>query len=311
MKNNIRIIILQYFSNMSVVLCQLSKRKQNLVLSVAIMSSLCYVRRISIRFHQEMTGVIQVKRSILYFHISYCTFLEFLDGNYLNSRRNDLLTDDRLRVYVRVILVDEKETTTSDMFSSSHHYHHHHHHHHHHHTSPILPPPLPPHSTPAQQPPLPSPQQQQASAIPKTQASTSSSSASSSTTTPTITNSNISNTSTTSLPVISGLFSDEKERFKSLELLSSQIKVLLDDERFTDVRIHVMPKQEQEPQKQQQSTNDDHRKSNRLKRTISKQHPSCSSCHCTPEKAKPSPTNNERLFDHQHEQSSSGKTNLS
>ncbi|CAF5187675.1 unnamed protein product, partial [Rotaria magnacalcarata] len=70
-------------------------------------------------------------------------YSEFLDGNYLNSRRNDLLTDDRLRVYVRVILVDEKETTTGDMIHSSHQYHH---------QSPSnLPPQLPPNPTQQQQ----------------------------------------------------------------------------------------------------------------------------------------------------------------
>ncbi|CAF1529964.1 unnamed protein product, partial [Rotaria sordida] len=31
-------------------------------------------------------------------------YSEFLDGNYLNSRRNDLITDDRLRVYVGVVV---------------------------------------------------------------------------------------------------------------------------------------------------------------------------------------------------------------
>ena len=196
-------------------------------------------------------------------------YSEFLDGNYLNSRRNDLLTDDRLRVYVRVILVDEKETVTGDLF------------HHHHHPSPILPPPL-----------LPNPvHQQQTSTIPKTQASTSSSSASSSSTT-SIINPNPSNASSTSSLVISGLFPDEKERFKSLELLSNQIKTLLDNERFTDVHIHIIPKQ--------QYINDDYKKSNRNKRSSIKQqqHPSCSSCHCTTDKIK------EQLSDH-HEQSSS------
>ncbi|CAF3409275.1 unnamed protein product [Rotaria sp. Silwood1] len=215
-------------------------------------------------------------------------YSEFLDGNYLNSRRTDLLTDDRLRVYVRVILVDEKETTTGDIFHSSHHYNHHHHHHHHHHASPILPSPLPPHPI----------QQQQISTIQKTQASTSSSLASSSSTT-SIISSNSSNASSTSSIAVSGLFNDDKERFKSLELLSNQIKALLDDERFTDVHIHVIPKQ-------QQHMNDDHRRSNRFKRSLMKQqHPSCSSCHCTSEKIKSILTNNERVFDHHHEQSSS------
>jgi hypothetical protein len=198
-------------------------------------------------------------------------FKEFLDGNYLNSRRNDLLTDDRLRVYVRVILVDEKETVTGDLF------------HHHQNPSPILPPPLP--QTPVHQ--------QQTSTIPKTQATTSSSLASSSSTT-SIINPNPSNASSTTSIVPSGLFPDEKERFKSLELLSNQTKNLLDDERFTDVDIHVIPKQ--------QYINDEHRKSNRTKRTsIKQQHPSCSSCHCTTDKIK---MINEQLSDH-HEQSSS------
>jgi hypothetical protein len=169
---------------------------------------------------------------------------EFLDGNYLNSRRNDLLTDDRLRVYVRVILVDEKETTASDIF---------------HH---------------------PPPPQQTNSTIPKLQPSASSSLASSSSTT-SIINVNPSNASSTSSQILSGLFTDDKERFKSFEILSNQIKTLLDDERFIDVHIHIIPKQE--------NINDDHKKLNRIKQ------PSCSSCHCL--------TNNE---DH-HEQSLSGK----
>ncbi|CAF3772622.1 unnamed protein product [Rotaria socialis] len=219
-------------------------------------------------------------------------YSEFLDGNYLNSRRNDLLTDDRLRVYVRVILVDEKETTTGDMIHSSHQYHHHHQ------PPSILPPQLPP--NPAQQQ-----QQQQISNIPKNHASTSSSTASSSSTTTPTTNSNTSNASSTFPTVASGLFTDDKERFKSLELLSNQIKTLLDDERFTDVRIHVIPKQEQK-----QSTSDDHRKSNRLKRSLNnkQQHPSCSSCHCAPEKRKSISANNERIFDHHHHEQSSSVT---
>jgi hypothetical protein len=215
---------------------------------------------------------------------------EFLDGNYLNSRRNDLITDDRLRVYVRVVLVDEKETATGDLIR------HQHPTHHHHHPSSILPPP----PTPQHQI-----QQQQTSTIPKTQASTSSSSASSSSAT-SINNSNPSSTSTTSTTIISGLFTDDKERFKSLELLSNQIKTLLDDERFADVHIHVIPKQ-QIIYQQQLIHNDDHRKSNRIKyqRTLLKQqYPSCSSCHCTSEKNKS--LNNEQISDH-HEQSSSGK----
>ena len=207
---------------------------------------------------------------------------EFLDGNYLNSRRNDLLTDDRLRVYVRVTLVDEKETITGNIFHPSHHYHHHHH------ASPIMPPPLPQH-------PL---HQQQTIPIPKNQASTSSSIASSSSATP-ITTMNLSYASSTTSTINSGLFNNDKERFKSLELLSNQIKILLDDERFTDVRIHVIPKQQQ----------DEHRKSNRLKRAFIKheQYPSCSSCHCTSEKMKTILTNNEQISDHHHEQLSSGK----
>ncbi|CAF1070184.1 unnamed protein product [Adineta ricciae] len=224
-------------------------------------------------------------------------YSEFLDGNYLNSRRNDLLTDDRLRVYVRVILVDEKETITSDLYHPSHH------HHHHHHSSTILPPPAPQQPQQQQQPPPPPPpasQQQSLNTVPKTQATTSSSSASSSTT-PAIMNSNPSNASSTATPVVSGLFTDDKERYKSLELLSSQIKTLLDDERFTDVHIHVIPKQQPS---QQENVNDEHRRSPRTKRTSIKQqqHPSCSSCHCKSDKTKA--IHNEPISD-QHEQSSS------
>jgi hypothetical protein len=226
-------------------------------------------------------------------------FKEFLDGNYLNSRRNDLITDDRLRVYVRVVLVDEKETVTGDLLRHPHAPHHHHHHHHH--PSSILPPPPPP-PPPSSQHPAP---QQQTSTVPKTQASTSSSSASSSSAT-SINNSNPSTTST-SATTISGLFTDDKERFKSLELLSNQIKTLLDDERFSDVHIHVVPKQQITYSQQQQHLiiNDDHRKSNRIKHqrlSLKQQHPSCSSCHCTSEKSKIT----EQISDH-HEQSSSGK----
>ncbi|CAF2041552.1 unnamed protein product [Rotaria magnacalcarata] len=187
-------------------------------------------------------------------------YSEFLDGNYLNSRRNDLITDDRLRVYVRVVLVDEKETTTGDLIRHAHHHHHHH-----------------PSSTATS-----------------------------------MNNSNPSSTSTTSSAMISGLFSDDKERFKSLEFLSNQIKTLLDDERFADVHIHVISKQSISIQQQQQQTViiDDHKKPNRTKhpRLSSKQqqqhHPSCSSCHCTSEKIKSSSTANEPISDH-HEQSSS------
>jgi hypothetical protein len=204
-----------------------------------------------------MIGVIQVKMKN-YFQIKNFFFKEFLDGNYLNSRRNDLLTDDRLRVYVRVILVDEKETITGDLFH------------------PILPPPS---------------SQQQTSTIPKTQASASSSLASSSSATSIITPSPSTASTTTSSVIPSGLFSDEKERFKSIELLSNQIKILFDDQRFTDVNIHVIPKQE--------TLTDDQPKSNRMKRTSMKQQqPSCSACHCL--------TNNEQLSDH-HEQSLSGE----
>ena len=242
--------------------------------------------------------------SALYIFMCFVfVYEEFLDGNYLNSRRNDLLTDDRLRVYVRVILVDEKETITSDLYHPSHH----HHHHHHHHSSTILPPPPPQQPQQQQQqqpPPPPASQQQPSNTVPKTQATTSSSSASSSTT-PAIMNSNPSNASSTATPVVSGLFTDDKERFKSLELLSSQIKTLLDDERFTDVHIHVIPKQ-QPPQ--QENVNDEHRKSPRTKRASIKQqqqqqHPSCSSCHCKSDKTKS--IHNEPISD-QHEQSSSG-----
>jgi hypothetical protein len=117
-------------------------------------------------------------------------------------------------------------------------------------------------------------------------------------------NSNPSSTSTISSPNTSGLFTDDKERFKSLELLSNQIKTLLDDERFADVHIHVIPKQQTS---QQLNLTDDHRKSNRIKHQRTslkqqKQHPSCSSCHCTSDKSK----SNEQISDH-HEQSSSGR----
>jgi hypothetical protein len=143
------------------------------------------------------------------------------------------------------------------------------------------------------------PPQQQTSTTSKTQASTSSSSASSSST-PLVINSNPSSIASTTSAVISGLFTDEKERFKSLELLSNRIKTLLDDERFTDVHIHVIPKQ-------QENLNDDYRKTTRIKRTsIKQQHPSCSSCHCRSEKIKSILINNEQVSDH-HEQSSSGK----
>ncbi|CAF0977500.1 unnamed protein product [Adineta steineri] len=227
-------------------------------------------------------------------------YSEFLDGNYLNSRRNDLITDDRLRVYVRVVLVDEKETATGDLLR---HPHPAHHHHHHHHASSILPPPPPP--PPSSQH---SAQQQQTSTTPKTQASTSSSSASSSSAT-SMNNINPSSTSTTSSTIISGLFTDDKERFKSLELLSNQIKTLLDDERFADVHIHVIPKQHTNHSQQQQQPIivDDHRKSNRIKHqrtSLKQQHPSCSSCHCTSEKNKSHSSTNEPISDH-HEQSSS------
>ncbi len=162
---------------------------------------------------------------------------------------------------------------TSDLFHPSHQ--------HQHNPSPILLPPPPQHPI----------QQQQTSTIPKTQASASSSLASSSSAAAII-NPNPSNASSTSSIVISGLFTDDKERFKSFELLSNQIKTLLEDERFTDVNIHVIPKQ--------QNMNDDQRKSNRMKRTSIKQHqqPSCSSCHCL--------TNHEQISDH-HEQSLSGE----
>jgi len=146
------------------------------------------------------------------------------------------------------------------------------------------------------------PPQQQTSTTLKTQASTSSSSASSSST-PLVINSNPSSLASTTSAVISGLFTDERERFKSLELLSNRIKTLLDDERFTDVHIHVIPKQ----QSQQENLNDDYRKTKRIKRTsIKQQHPSCSSCHCRSEKIKSILINNEQVSDH-HEQSSSGR----
>lgn len=156
----------------------------------------------------------------------------------MNSRRNDLLTDDRLRVYVRVILVDEKESLTSDVPQ---------------HPSVILP------------------SGQPTSTGTKTQASTSASSSSSSSVTNTPPSS--------SITLRSGLFSNEKERYKSFELLSNQLKSLLDDERFTDVHIHVIPKQCSST-----STADEQRKSPRIKRNSFKQiSPSCSSCHCSPE----------------------------
>jgi len=121
-------------------------------------------------------------------------------------------------------------------------------------------------------------------------------------------NTNPSSTSTTSSTIISGLFTDDKERFKSLELLSNQIKTLLDDERFADVHIHVIPRQ-QIIQQQPPIIIDDHRKSNRIKHqrtSLKQQYPSCSSCHCTSEKNKSTSTTNEQLSDH-HEQSSSGR----
>ena len=274
------------------------------MLLVEIMNLLCYVRLIFIRSHQEMIGDIQVKISFLFRMIYVCSLVEFLDGNYLNSRRNDLITDDRLRVYVRVVLVDEKETATGDLLR-------HPHHPHHHHPSSILPPPppTPQHPMQPQQPPPPPPpvQQQQTSTVPKTQASTSSSSASSSS----VASNNHSNPSTassTSPTNNSGLFTDEKERFRSLELLSNQIKILLDDERFSDVHIHVIPKQQNtSSQQSQQIVTDDHRKSYRIKHQRAsykqQQHPSCSSCHCTSEKTKL--INNEQISD-LHEQSTSG-----
>ncbi|UJR30439.1 hypothetical protein I4U23_017972 [Adineta vaga] len=227
-------------------------------------------------------------------------YSEFLDGNYLNSRRNDLITDDRLRVYVRVVLVDEKETATGDLIR---HPQTPHHHHHHHHASSILPPPPPP--PPSSQS---SVQSQQTSTTPKTQASTSSSSASSSSAT-SLNNTNPSSASTTSSIINFGLFTDDKERFKSLELLSTQIKTLLDDERFADVHIHVIPRQQIVQQTQPQPTiiPDDHRKSNRIKHqrtSLKQQYPSCSSCHCTIEKNKSSSTIIDQIIDH-HELSSS------
>lgn len=220
-----------------------------------------------------------------------------------------MITDDRLRVYVRVVLVDEKETATGDLLR-------HPHPHHHHHPSSILPPPppTPQHPMQPQAPPPPSAaaaaQQQQTSTVPKTQASTSSSSASSSS----VASNNHSNPSTTSSILTtnnSGLFTDEKERFRSLELLSNQIKILLDDERFADVHIHVIPKQQTTPLPPQSPSivTDDHRKSHRIKhqrasyKQQQQQHPSCSSCHCTSEKSKLIP--NEQISDH-HEQSTSG-----
>nr|ACF75478.1 speckle-type POZ [Adineta vaga] len=185
-------------------------------------------------------------------------YSEFLDGNYLNSRRNDLLTDDRLPIYIIHLIIiiiiiiniihlqfylllhlnsNNRSSNNNNNHNSS-------------------------------------------------------------------SNNNNSNQvlfqklKLPPIPVVSGLFTDDKERFKSLELLSCQIKTLLEDERFTDVHIHVIPKQQQ----QQQNVNDEHRKSPRIKRMSIKQHPSCSSCHCKSEKMKSN--NNEHISD-QHEQSSS------
>jgi len=59
MTNNIRIITLQYFSNMSAEQCQQSKPKLNSVLSVETMILLCYVQRIFIRFHRATIGAIR------------------------------------------------------------------------------------------------------------------------------------------------------------------------------------------------------------------------------------------------------------
>jgi len=88
------------------------------------------------------------------------------------------------------------------------------------------------------------------------------------------------------------------------------MKTLLDDERFADVHIHVMPKQtansssisininqQQQQQQQQQHHDEQQRKSTRIKHqrnSIKQAQPSCSSCHCINEK-----------IDH-HEQSSIG-----
>ena len=205
--------------------------------------------------------------------------VEFLDGNYLNSRRNDLLTDDRLRVYVRVILVDEKETMTSDLLHQPHHFH---------------PAPVP--TLPSAQPPP--PPTTTTTSVSKSQPSTSSSSSSaSSSSVPSIVNTHLSNSSSASSKALLGLFSNEKERLKSFELLSKQLKTLLDHERFTDVHIHIIPKQPIAP-----TDGDDRRKSTRSKRAnIKQQHPSCSSCHLSPEKSKSLPIHTD--LDH-HEQSS-------
>ena len=314
MRSSIAITTSPSFSNTSVARCQRSKPKPNSASSVEITNWWCWDRRIFIPSLPATTGVIQVRLFQSWKVNDVCLRVEFLDGNYLNSRRNDLITDDRLRVYVRVVLVDEKEMATGDLLRHPHLPHHHHHHHHHHPPNSLLPPPPPPPPAPTaaslSQPSLASaphaaqPQpQQQASAIPKTQASTSSSSASSSSATA-ITNSNPSSTSSTSLVATSGLFSDDKERFKSLELFSSQVKTLLDDERFADVNIHIIPKQ------QQYVLYDEHKKPNRTKHARAsfkpQQQPSCSSCHCAPEKSKTLSSTNEQIPDHHDQSSSSG-----
>ena len=139
-------------------------------------------------------------------------YSEFLDGNYLNSRRHDLLTDDRLRVYVRVILVDEKEPLSHELFSSQ-----------------------SVHSSKSQQ------------------ASSSSIQT---------TNSHLQHSS-------SRLFSTDKDRLKSFELLSKQIHTLFDDQRFTDMNIHVIPKQDSHTEEQKKSS------SHRLRRTSIKQQVLC------------------------------------
>lgn len=134
----------------------------------------------------------------------FLLFAEFLDGNYLNSRRNDLLSDDRLRIHVRVILVDERETLQPEFSSSIH-------------------------------------------GTTKNQAAASSSASS------------------------VALFNTEKERSEAFDLFSNQFKLLLDDQRFTDVHIHVLPKPISSSSSTTTTTtrSDDLRKSPRLKRNSS------------------------------------------
>ncbi|CAF0728169.1 unnamed protein product [Didymodactylos carnosus] len=142
-------------------------------------------------------------------------YSEFLDSTYLNSRRSDLLNDDRLRVYVRVIIVDEKEHNLNNDL--------------------LL-------------------QQQQLATQSKISASCSSSSSTASSSSSVAAQQLPPISTASSLPVThhyyQGLFSDDKERLKSIELLSKQIKTLFDEQKFTDVNIHVIPKQQQQQKEQ-------------------------------------------------------------